>query len=547
MINTCAAAYVHQIGTARTSLPRTNRPMPIIASDPAKNTAPTAVHSVGSRASSAAQTMAASTTMYTVTGTVIPSRPSCGQNHTSSATHAPHNTATAINLGRDRLDSRASGSSAPRKHKCANRNAANPNTKDGCHHGIANSTSPTAENTNAGISHRRSRTIGCAAAANANSSAIDALNAGCAVHWPVRSSPGGNRNATIVRKAPYAIPAQPAATHAPSITRGAYGVSMPAVDASGPAIDPILQKVLDAVPFRLSADDGVEAARKQLRDLPRRAFHPELRVEDRAIDGPGGPLNIRIYWPPTDHATPPVLVFFHGGGFVVGDLDTHDGTCRQHAVGADCVVVSVEYRLAPEHPYPAAIDDAWAATQWVAEHGSEIGADASRLAVAGDSAGGTISAVIAQRSRDNGGPPIRFQLLWYPATLWDSSLPSFTENADAQVLDRAAVAAFTKFYAGEIDLSDPPTGMAPGRAENLSGLPAAYIAVAGHDPLRDDGIRYGELLAAAGSPVEVHNAETLVHGYVGYAGVVPAATEATDRGLAALHAALHQPVGRVGP
>ena len=99
-------------------------------------------------------------------------------------------------------------------------------------------------------------------------------------------------------------------------------------------------------------------------------------------------------------------VFFHGGGFVVGDLDTHDGTCPQHAVGASAVVVSVEYRLAPEHPYPAAIDDAWAATQWVAEHGSEIGADASRLAVAGDSAGGNISAVIAQRSRDNGGPPI---------------------------------------------------------------------------------------------------------------------------------------------
>jgi acetyl esterase/lipase len=159
--------------------------------------------------------------------------------------------------------------------------------------------------------------------------------------------------------------------------------------------------------------------------------------------------------------------------------------------------------------------------------------------VAGDSAGGTISAVIAQRSRDTGGPQILFQLLWYPATLWDSSLPSFTENADAQVLDRAAVAAFTRFYAGEIDLSDPPPGMAPGRAENLAGLPAAYIAVAGHDPLRDDGIRYGELLSAAGVPVEVHNAETLVHGYVGYAGVVPAATAALDRGLAALRAALH--------
>jgi acetyl esterase len=314
---------------------------------------------------------------------------------------------------------------------------------------------------------------------------------------------------------------------------------MPAVDDSGSAIDPILQKVLDKVPFRMSADSGVDVARQQLRDLPRRSFHPELRVQNRTIDGPGGPINIRIYWPPTDHVAPPAVVFFHGGGFVVGDLDTHDGTCRQHAVGASAVVVSVDYRLAPEHPYPAAIDDAWAATQWVAEHGSEIGADAGRLAVAGDSAGGTISAVIAQRSRDTGGPPILFQLLWYPATLWDSSLPSFIENADAQVLDRAAVAAFTRFYAGEIDLSDPPPGMAPGRAENLAGLPAAYIAVAGHDPLRDDGIRYGELLSAAGVPVEVHYAETLVHGYVGYAGVVPAATAALDRGLAALRAALH--------
>jgi acetyl esterase/lipase len=317
------------------------------------------------------------------------------------------------------------------------------------------------------------------------------------------------------------------------------------LEEAGSTIDPILQKVLDAVPFQMSLDDGVDVARQRLRDLPRRQFHPELRVQNRSIDGPAGPINIRIYWPPTDHGTPPVLLFFHGGGFVVGDLDTHDGTCRQHAVGASAVVVSVEYRLAPEHPYPAAVDDAWAATQWVAQHGSEIGADADRLAVAGDSAGGTISAVIAQRARDCAdsadgvGVKLLFQLLWYPSTMWDPSLPSFTENADAAVLDRAAIAAFSRWYAGEIDLSDPPPGMAPGRAENLAGLPAAYIAVAGHDPLRDDGIRYGELLAAAGVPVEVDNAETLVHGYVGYAGVVPAATAALDRGLAALRAALH--------
>jgi acetyl esterase len=313
---------------------------------------------------------------------------------------------------------------------------------------------------------------------------------------------------------------------------------MPTVDDPGRAIDPILQKVLDAVPFQLSADEGVDAARQRLRDLPRRSFHPELRVQDRTIDGPAGPINIRIYWPPTDHVAPPALVFFHGGGFIAGDLDTHDGTCRQHAVGADAVVVSVDYRLAPEHPYPAAIDDAWAATQWIADHRTEINADASRLAVAGDSAGGTIAAVIAQRARDNGGPPIRFQLLWYPSTMWDPSLPSFTENAEAAILDRDAIAAFSRWYAGEIDLSNPPPGMAPGRAENLAGLPAAYIGVAGHDPLRDDGIRYGELLAAAGVPVEVDNAETLVHGYVGYAGVVPAATAGLDRGLAALRAAL---------
>ncbi|MCV6964891.1 lipase [Mycobacterium intermedium] len=315
---------------------------------------------------------------------------------------------------------------------------------------------------------------------------------------------------------------------------------MPNLDIADvkPEIDPILLKVLDAVPFRLSTEDGIDAVRQRLRDLPRRRVHPELRVEDRAIAGPAGAIGIRIYWPSTgsDH---PVVVFFHGGGFVMGDLDTHDGTCRLHAVGADAVVVSVDYRLAPEHPYPAAIEDAWAATLWVAEHAAEIGADAGRIAVAGDSAGGTIAAVIAQRARDNGGPPIAFQLLWYPSTLWDQSLPSFSENANALILDRKAVADFSRWYAGEVDMSNPPPGMAPGRADNLADLPPAYIAVAGHDPLRDDGLRYAELLAAAGVPVEAHNAETLVHGYVGYAGVVPAATAATDRALAALRVALH--------
>lgn len=313
---------------------------------------------------------------------------------------------------------------------------------------------------------------------------------------------------------------------------------MPSLD-DRPPVDAILQKVLDAVPFQLSVDGGIDEARRRFRELPRRPVHPGLRVENHDIVGPAGPIPVRVYWPANVVEPPPVTMYFHGGGFAIGDLDTHDGTAREHAVAAGTLVVSVDYRLAPEHPYPAAVDDVWAATRWVADNAGRFGADATRLAVAGDSAGGTLSAVVAQLARDEGGPPLAFQLLWYPSAMWDTSLPSFAQNADAPVLDTAAIAAFTRWYAGHLDLHDPPTGLAPGRADDLSGLPPAYIAVAGHDPLRDDGARYAELLAAAGVTVELHNAETLVHGYLGYTGVVPAATEATQRGLAALRAALH--------
>jgi acetyl esterase len=314
---------------------------------------------------------------------------------------------------------------------------------------------------------------------------------------------------------------------------------MPGSDEK-PAVDAILLKVLEAVPFELTLDGGVAAARQRLRDLPRREVHPELRVEDHTVDGPSRPIAIRVYWPPdTSEPEPPMVAFFHGGGWVVGDLDTHDGIARAHAVGAGAVVVSVDYRLAPEHPYPAAVDDAWTATRWVAANGGKFGADPTRLAVAGDSAGGSLAAVIAQLARDDGSPPIAFQLLWYPATTWDLSLPSFTENARAPMLGTEQVKAFSRLYASQVDLSEPPAALVPARARDLTGLPPAYIAVAGHDPLRDDGRRYAELLAAAGVPVEVHNAESLVHGYVGYAGVVPAASDAVNRGLRALRAALH--------
>lgn len=306
-----------------------------------------------------------------------------------------------------------------------------------------------------------------------------------------------------------------------------------------PAVDAILLKVLEAVPFQLTTDGGPQAARERFNALPRVEILPEVRAEDHAVDGPGGPIPVRVYRPPTEtEAPPPVVLFFHGGGWSVGDLDSYDGTARRHAADADAVVVSVDYRLAPEHPYPAAVDDVWAATQWVAEHADELGVDASRLAVAGDSAGGNLAAVVAQLARES-GPAIRFQLLWYPATTWDTSLPSFEENADAPILNLAAIGGVSRWYVGDMDLSDMPATLAPARAKDLSGLPPAYIAVAGHDPLRDDGTRYAELLSDAGVPVELHNAATLVHGYLGYAGVVPAATEAAERGLRALRTALH--------
>jgi acetyl esterase len=297
---------------------------------------------------------------------------------------------------------------------------------------------------------------------------------------------------------------------------------------------------MEAVPFQLTTEGGVEEARRRFRDVPRGEVHPEVLSEDRVIGGPGGPIPIRIYRPPAESDAPlPIVLFIHGGGWSVGDLDTYDGMARRHAAGAEAIVVSIDYRLAPEHPYPAAVDDAWAATQWVAEHAAELGADPDRLAVAGDSAGGNLAAVVTQLARDAGGPRILFQLLWYPSTTFDTSLPSFMENANAPILDIDGCKGCTRWYIGDLDLSDMPATLAPAAAEDLTGLPPAYIAVAGHDPLRDDGMRYAELLSAAGVPVELHNAQTLVHGYAGYDGVVPAATEAVESAIRSLRRALN--------
>ncbi|MGE2737916.1 alpha/beta hydrolase [Mycolicibacterium vaccae] len=301
-------------------------------------------------------------------------------------------------------------------------------------------------------------------------------------------------------------------------------------------LDPVLQKVLEAVPFQLTTDGGPETARKRFRDLPRRELHPEVTAEDRAVDSAAGRVPVRVYRPPTDAPALPVVIYIHGGGWSVGDLDTYDAIARVHAADTGAVVVSVDYRLAPEHPYPAAVEDTWAVTQWVLEHAADLGGDPERVALAGDSAGGNLAAVMAQLARD-AGAVLRMQLLWYPSTTFDMSLPSFTENAAAPILTADACRDFTRWYLGDSKVSPAPATLIPARGD-LTGVAPAYIAVAGHDPLRDDGARYAELLSAAGVPVQLDNAESLVHGYLAYTEVVPAATEATKRGLAALRDAL---------
>ncbi|MDR3663333.1 MAG: alpha/beta hydrolase [Mycobacterium sp.] len=312
------------------------------------------------------------------------------------------------------------------------------------------------------------------------------------------------------------------------------------------AIDPILKGLLEAVPLEFTIDDGVEVARAKLASLqPPAEMLPAMRIENRVLDcGAAGQIPVRIYWPPIDGETRPlpVVVFYHGGGWAIGSLDSHDHVARTHAIGAGAIVVSVDYRLAPEHPFPAGIDDSWAALQWVGAHAAELGGDPARIAVAGDSAGGNISAVMAQRVRDIGGPPLVFQLLWYPATTGDMSLPSFTENADAPLLNSNVTAAFLAWYLPGVDISDAsvlPTDLAPANADSLAGLPPAYIGTAEHDPLRDDGAHYAKLLAAEGVPVELSNEPTMIHGFVSLALASPVATEATNRGLAALRAALY--------
>ncbi len=247
------------------------------------------------------------------------------------------------------------------------------------------------------------------------------------------------------------------------------------------------------------------------------------RVEDRSVPGPAGDIPIRVYASEGDNL--PVVMYFHGGGWVLGDIESHDGTCKQLlAELGDAVVVSVHYRLAPEDKYPAAADDCYAAAAWVAENGAEIGADGSRMAVAGDSAGGNLSAVVSQMARDKGGPAIAAQVLHVPVTDHNYSYPSYTENAEGMLLTRDSMVWFWDHYLPNAEAGQEAYA-SPIKAADLSGLAPALIQTAEFDPLRDEGEAYGAAIEAAGGDVTVHRYDGVVHDPFMMFAVIPTGIE----------------------
>ena len=249
------------------------------------------------------------------------------------------------------------------------------------------------------------------------------------------------------------------------------------------------------------------------------------KVSERRIDGPDGSLKLRIYTP-VGVGPFPLIMFFHGSGFVLCSLDTHDGMCRNLAAGIGCVVVSVDYRLAPEHKFPKGLDDCLKATRWAAAHAAELGADPARIILAGDSAGGNMAAVTALRVRDEGGPMLCGQMLLYPVTDYHiPGTPSYAENAEGYGLTRDTMEWFWEHY-----LNDPVEAensyASPLRAPDLIGLPPAYVMSAEYDPLRDEAELYGKRLRSAGVPTEITRRLGMNHGFLFWVGVVAGADAA---------------------
>jgi len=284
-------------------------------------------------------------------------------------------------------------------------------------------------------------------------------------------------------------------------------------------VNPQAQVVLDVMAasgFALGGDPV--ALRAMMALAPRPEGEPVAQVEDRTIPANGTDIPVRIYRPDNSREPKPVLVWYHGGGWVIGTLDGADYGCRIMTNAGGFVVISVDYRLAPESKFPIAADDCYEVTKWVAENAAELGVDASRLAVGGDSAGGNLAAVVALLARDAGGPDIKFQALVYPVTDFGFGTPSYTENANGYLLTKDSMVWFWGHY-----LNNEGDGghfkASPLRASDLKGLPPASVITAEYDPLRDEGEAYAAKLKAAGNTVTAKRYDGQIHGFYANPGI----------------------------
>lgn len=296
-------------------------------------------------------------------------------------------------------------------------------------------------------------------------------------------------------------------------------------------LDPQVKKILEeaaALDLPAYQDLSPSEARKQMLDLtaPVDPLMTVDRVEDRSIPGPSSEIPIRLYYPEGD---PPfaAVVYFHGGGWVIGSLDTHHGVCHAFAKKSGCLIVSVDYRLAPEHRHPAAVEDAYAATVWVAENAAAIQADPQRIGIGGDSAGGHLAAVVAQMARDRQGPRLGLQVLIYPITDFNFETSSYLNNADGYMLTRDMMKWFWNHYLGKKAAADHPY-VSPLRAKDLRSLPPALVITAEFDPLRDEGEAYAAKLRQSGVNVKSICYEGMIHGFIRMTSRLDKANEALD-------------------
>lgn len=285
-------------------------------------------------------------------------------------------------------------------------------------------------------------------------------------------------------------------------------------------LDPDVKRWLDEVyggPFTPMHELTVDQARRQMQAASDLLGPGDevASVEDIAADAPHGAIPVRIYRPHSEHDRLPLLVYFHGGGWVLGSIATHDAYCRGLANASDWAVASVDYRLAPEHPFPAAFDDSYAATAWLADSADALKLDARTIAVGGDSAGGNLAAAVALAARDRGGPTLAGQLLIYPITDFDFQRPSYIANADGYHLTRDTMRWFWQHYCGD-DFARTADDFraSPLLAESLAQLPSAFVITAEFDPLLDEGEAYAEKLSAAGVDARCKRYDGMIHGFV---------------------------------